>query len=217
MKPAAPVVLPGRDIGAVGHDRLGPQCRTHRFDQAGLGRCHAAGAYHAASVHANSWTVQAFALTRLVRCRIRLSSCPCCSPWPLPAAVDESRAGNVADGAAHRSSANHHSHPAPVRARARLSRPIRCAGPRRRDRNASRCRRSTARWSRVRKRIDLMLEGGDRLRAKLDNDCPPLDFYSGFYLKPTPDGMVCADRDAIRSRSGAACAIESFKQLVPKR
>ena len=65
--------------------------------------------------------------------------------------------------------------------------------------------------------IDLMLEGGDRLRAKLDNDCPPLDFYSGFYLKPTPDGMVCADRDAIRSRSGAACAIESFKQLVPKR
>ena len=51
--------------------------------------------------------------------------------------------------------------------------------------------------------IDLMLEGGDRLRAKLDDDCPPLDFYSGFYLKPTPDGMVCADRDAIRSRSGA--------------
>lgn len=65
--------------------------------------------------------------------------------------------------------------------------------------------------------IDLMLEGGDRLRATLDNDCPPLDFYSGFYLKPTPDGMVCADRDAIRSRSGAACAIESFKRLVPKR
>ena len=65
--------------------------------------------------------------------------------------------------------------------------------------------------------IDLMLEGGDRLRAKLHDDCPPLDFYSGFYLKPTPDGMVCADRDAIRSRSGAACAIESFKRLVPKR
>jgi hypothetical protein len=65
--------------------------------------------------------------------------------------------------------------------------------------------------------IDLMVEGGDRLRAKLDRDCPPLDFYSGFYLKATPDGMVCADRDAIRSRSGAACEIESFKRLVPKR
>lgn len=65
--------------------------------------------------------------------------------------------------------------------------------------------------------IDLMVEGGDRLRAKLDDDCPPLDFYSGFYLKATPDGMVCADRDAIRSRSGAACSIESFKLLVPKR
>jgi len=64
--------------------------------------------------------------------------------------------------------------------------------------------------------IDLMVDDGTRVRAKLDDDCPPLDYYSSYYLKPTPDGMVCADRDAIRSRSGGSCRIEEFKRLVAK-
>jgi hypothetical protein len=64
--------------------------------------------------------------------------------------------------------------------------------------------------------IDLMIDDGTRMRAKLDDDCPPLDYYSSYYLKPTRDGMVCADRDAIRSRSGGSCPIEEFKRLVPK-
>ena len=64
--------------------------------------------------------------------------------------------------------------------------------------------------------IDLMVDDGSRVRARLDDDCPPLDYYSSYYLKPTPDGMVCADRDAIRSRSGGSCPIEEFKRLVPK-
>jgi hypothetical protein len=64
--------------------------------------------------------------------------------------------------------------------------------------------------------IDLMIDDGSRVRAKLDDDCPPLDYYSSYYLKPTPDGMVCADRDAIRSRSGGSCPIEEFKRLVAK-
>ncbi len=64
--------------------------------------------------------------------------------------------------------------------------------------------------------IDLMIDDGSRVRARLDDDCPPLDYYSSYYLKPTPDGMVCADRDAIRSRSGGSCPIEEFKRLVPK-
>jgi hypothetical protein len=65
--------------------------------------------------------------------------------------------------------------------------------------------------------IDLMMEGDRRIRAKLDDRCPPMDFYSGFYMKPTPDGMICAERDAIRSRSGGACPIAAFKRLEARR
>lgn len=61
--------------------------------------------------------------------------------------------------------------------------------------------------------VDLLLADGSLMRAKLGDDCPALDFYAGLYLKPTPDGMLCADRDTIRARSGRACPISSFKKL----
>ena len=61
--------------------------------------------------------------------------------------------------------------------------------------------------------VDLQLSDGTMMRAKLGDDCPALDFYAGFYLKPTADGMLCADRDTIRARSGRACPISSFKKL----
>lgn len=64
------------------------------------------------------------------------------------------------------------------------------------------------------KEVDLVLVGGKRVRAKLDGDCKPLDFYAGFYLRPARDGMICADRDAIKIRSGASCGIDAFKTLV---
>lgn len=65
--------------------------------------------------------------------------------------------------------------------------------------------------------VDLVLTGGRRIRAKLDGNCRPLDFYGGFYIKPGVDGRVCADRDTIRVRSGASCQIDDFKRLVAKR
>lgn len=65
--------------------------------------------------------------------------------------------------------------------------------------------------------VDLVMDDTTRLRARLDGDCKPLDYYSGFYLKPGPDGMICKDRDAIRMRSGARCEIEGFKSLRPKK
>ena len=64
--------------------------------------------------------------------------------------------------------------------------------------------------------VDLILQGGARVRAHLDDDCPALRYYSGFYLKPQSDGQVCAKRDDIRSRSGGACRISSFRALVAK-
>lgn len=65
--------------------------------------------------------------------------------------------------------------------------------------------------------VDLETNDGRRLRAKLDDDCPTLKFYTGFYLKRTRDGMICAGRDALRSRSGARCEIATFRTLVPRR
>jgi hypothetical protein len=65
--------------------------------------------------------------------------------------------------------------------------------------------------------IDLVLRGGARVRVQLDGACPPLGFYTGFYLRGSPDGMVCAGRDPIRVRSGASCPIKRFRTLTPKR
>jgi hypothetical protein len=63
--------------------------------------------------------------------------------------------------------------------------------------------------------VDLILAGRGRIRAELDEDCPALDFYGGFYLQ-SQDNRLCAGRDAIHSRMGGSCTIERFRQLVPK-
>ena len=63
--------------------------------------------------------------------------------------------------------------------------------------------------------VDLILADGQRTRALLEADCPALDYYLGFYIRPTADGQVCAGRDPIRSRSGATCPIRTFKRLKP--
>ncbi len=65
--------------------------------------------------------------------------------------------------------------------------------------------------------VDLIVADGTRLRAELEDDCPALDFYSGLYVKGTADGMICADRDSIRARSGSVCRIDGFKRLVARR
>lgn len=65
--------------------------------------------------------------------------------------------------------------------------------------------------------IDLITRENQRLRAKLNRGCRALDFYSGFYLKAPKDGRLCADRDALHARSGAECAVEKFRLLVPVR
>ena len=65
--------------------------------------------------------------------------------------------------------------------------------------------------------VDLITATGRRLRARFDDDCRAIDFYAGFYLRRTVDGMLCARRDAIRSRSGDFCRIEAFKILRAKR
>lgn len=70
---------------------------------------------------------------------------------------------------------------------------------------------------RSRDAVDLVMRGGKRLRARMDGACRGAVFYAGFYLKPAADGMVCADRDVFRARSGATCPIDGFRRLEPKR
>jgi len=65
--------------------------------------------------------------------------------------------------------------------------------------------------------VDLVLTGGDRVRAVFDRHCGPLDFYGGYYIRPAADGSICADRDVIRVRSGGSCTIAKFRQLVAAR
>lgn len=63
------------------------------------------------------------------------------------------------------------------------------------------------------KSVDLVLRDRRRIRAKLESSCPALDYYYGFYITPNPDGMICADRDIIRSRVGGHCQIDGFRTL----
>ena len=65
--------------------------------------------------------------------------------------------------------------------------------------------------------VDLILKNRSRLRAELGSRCPALDYYYGFYITPNPDGMICADRDIIRSRVGGECEIERFRTLQAVR
>ncbi|HEY0112698.1 MAG TPA: hypothetical protein VGB59_06045 [Allosphingosinicella sp.] len=63
--------------------------------------------------------------------------------------------------------------------------------------------------------VDLILKDRRRVRAGLESSCPALDYYYGFYIRPNADGMICADRDVIRSRMGGECGIDRFRTLEP--
>ena len=65
--------------------------------------------------------------------------------------------------------------------------------------------------------LDLIVRGGSRFRVRLEKSCSAVDFYSGFYVKMTPDGQICKDRDSIHSRAGGECVIDKFKSLVPSK
>jgi len=63
--------------------------------------------------------------------------------------------------------------------------------------------------------VDFILSNRARVRAQFDEDCPALDFYTGFYIQPDGE-KLCAGRDAIHSRMGGSCTIERFKMLEAK-
>ncbi|MBV9883323.1 MAG: hypothetical protein JO276_09970 [Sphingomonadaceae bacterium] len=65
--------------------------------------------------------------------------------------------------------------------------------------------------------VDLVFRDNTRVRARLKRHCPALDYYAGFYMAATPDGLICADRDSIRARTGGECRIDRFRSLRAAR
>ena len=65
--------------------------------------------------------------------------------------------------------------------------------------------------------MDLLLRNRTRMRVKFKKGCRGDDFYAGFYVEPSPDGLLCADRDVVRARSGMTCRIDRFRRLTLDR
>ena len=65
--------------------------------------------------------------------------------------------------------------------------------------------------------VDLIFRDNTRVRARLERHCPALDYYNGFYLAATPDGLICGGRDSIRARTGGQCQIDRFRSLRAAR
>lgn len=65
-------------------------------------------------------------------------------------------------------------------------------------------------------RLVLFMRDRRIIGASLDKSCNARDFYLGFYVEQTADGMLCAGRDTIHSRAGATCEISRMRELVPE-
>jgi hypothetical protein len=64
-------------------------------------------------------------------------------------------------------------------------------------------------------RLLLIMRDHRLVGADLSRSCAARDFYMGFYVTPTADGQLCADRDTIHSRAGTSCTIVQVHEMVP--
>jgi hypothetical protein len=63
-------------------------------------------------------------------------------------------------------------------------------------------------------RLMLFMRDQRIISAALEKTCNARDFYSGFLVERSTDGMICAGRDKLLSRSGSNCALGKLRQLV---
>lgn len=63
-------------------------------------------------------------------------------------------------------------------------------------------------------RLVLHLRDQRMVSVSLKKSCRAREFYSGFYVEPNADGMLCIDRDKLQARSGAQCEVSAMRQLV---
>ena len=63
--------------------------------------------------------------------------------------------------------------------------------------------------------IELTMQGGQRYRLFLAQECPALSFYQGFYYRRQRAWQLCAGRDVVGARSGGECTIASIIKVRP--
>ena len=63
-------------------------------------------------------------------------------------------------------------------------------------------------------RLLLFMRDQRIVSAALEKGCNARDYYSGFLIERTSDGMICAARDKLLSRTGANCAMNKLRQLI---
>lgn len=63
-------------------------------------------------------------------------------------------------------------------------------------------------------RLLLFMRDQRLVAASLEKACSARDFYKGFYLERTGDGLLCIKRDKLHSRAGASCELSKMRQLV---
>lgn len=63
-------------------------------------------------------------------------------------------------------------------------------------------------------KLVLFMRDARVVSAGLDKGCSARDFYAGFYVARSADGLMCAGRDKLQARNGASCKLGKIKQLV---
>ena len=63
-------------------------------------------------------------------------------------------------------------------------------------------------------RLLLYMRDQKIVSATLEKGCRARDYYSGFLVERSVDGMLCAGRDKLLARSGANCGMDKLRQLV---
>lgn len=66
-------------------------------------------------------------------------------------------------------------------------------------------------------RLLLFMRDRRVLSAALDRTCDAQAFYSGFYIERNDDGMLCVNRDMLKSRAGTSCEVAQLNRLVAVR
>ncbi len=63
-------------------------------------------------------------------------------------------------------------------------------------------------------RLILFMRDQRIISAALEKGCGARDFYSGFYVERSTDGMMCSGRETLQSRTGVSCKLGKLRQLV---
>lgn len=63
-------------------------------------------------------------------------------------------------------------------------------------------------------RLILFMRDRNIVSAALEKACSARDFYSGFYVERSEDGLLCSGRDMLKSRTGTSCGVRRLAHLV---